>query len=60
MTDTSFREVTQLSATNRILNTQLEALRRQNSNMMQREKQSREVIKSLKNQLMKRLVLQYS
>lgn len=60
----SAEQVTQLSAdltrsetTNRIFKTQIEALKRQIANILQREKQSRELIRTLKNQLMKRPVI---
>lgn len=60
----SAEQVSQLSAdlnrceaTNRILNTQLEAMKRQIVNISQREGQAREMIKSLKTQLMKRPVI---
>lgn len=44
-------------ATNRILITQLEAMKRQIVNISQREGQAREMVKSLKTQLMKRPVI---
>lgn len=57
-------QVSQLSAdlnrseaTNRILTTQIEALKRQMTNINQRESQARDVIKTLKNQLIKRPVI---
>ncbi|XP_037043635.1 centrosomal protein cep290, partial [Bradysia coprophila] len=60
----SAEQVAQLSAdlnrceaTNRILNTQLEAMKRQIVNISQREGQAREMVKSLKTQLMKRPVI---
>ena len=60
----SAEQVTQLSAdlnrseaTNRILNTQLEALKRQIGNISQREMQARDVIKTLKTQLIRRPVI---
>lgn len=60
----SAEQVSQLSAdlnrceaTNRILNTQLEAMKRQIVNISQREGQAREMVKSLKTQLMKRPVI---
>lgn len=43
--------------TNRILNTQLDALKRQLANVGQRENQAREMIKTLKNQLIRRPVI---
>lgn len=49
--------LTRAETTNRILTTQLEALKRQLSNVQQREKQSREMIKTLKDQLIKRPVI---
>ncbi|XP_058054715.1 centrosomal protein cep290 [Anopheles bellator] len=67
MNDTSLHsaeQVSQLSAdlnrseaSNRILKTQIEALKRQIISIQQREKQSRELIKTLKNQLIKRPVI---
>lgn len=60
----SAEQVSQLSAdlnrceaTNRILNTQLDALKRQLSNISQREAHAREVIKALKTQLIRRPVI---
>lgn len=57
-------QVSQLSAdlsrfetTNRILNTQLDALKRQLASVGQRESQAREMIKTLKNQLIRRPVI---
>lgn len=44
-------------STNRILKTQLEATKRQVSNIQQREKQAREMVKTLKNQLIRRPVI---
>ncbi|KAL1375868.1 hypothetical protein pipiens_004571 [Culex pipiens pipiens] len=67
MNDTSLHsaeQVSQLSAdlnrseaSNRVLKTQLEALKRQILSVQQREKQSRELVKTLKNQLIKRPVI---
>lgn len=67
MTDTSLHsaeQVTQLSAdvsradaTNRILTTQLDAVKRQLMAVGQREQQAREVIKTLKTQLIRRPVI---
>lgn len=64
--DTAFNSVEQVhlistdlaraESTNRVLATQLEALKRQLTNVQQREKQSREMIKTLKNQLIRRPV----
>lgn len=60
----SAEQVAQLSAdlnrceaTNRVLNTQIEALKRQITNLSQREKQARELVKTLKNQLIRRPVI---
>lgn len=60
----SAEQVSQLSAdlnrceaTNRIMNTQLDALKRQLANISQREAQAREVIKTLKTQLIRRPVI---
>lgn len=60
----SAEQVSQLSAdlnrceaTNRILNTQLEAMKRQIASISQREGQARELVKSLKTQLIKRPVI---
>lgn len=50
-------DLTRSEATNRILSTQLEALRRQVANLTQREKQARELVNSLRNQLIKRPVV---
>lgn len=44
-------------ATNRVLKTQLEAMKRQITSIQQREKQAREMIKTLKNQLIRRPVI---
>lgn len=44
-------------ATNKVLNTQLEALKRQITNLGQREKQARDLVKTLKNQLIRRPVI---
>lgn len=49
-------DLARAEATNRVLATQLEALKRQLTNVQQREKQSREMIKTLKNQLIRRPV----
>ncbi|KAL7039478.1 hypothetical protein ACKWTF_009920 [Chironomus riparius] len=49
--------LTRAETTNRVLATQLEALKRQVANIQQREKQSRDMIKTLKNQLIKRPVI---
>jgi len=49
--------LTRAETTNRVLTTQLEALKRQVANIQQREKQSRDMIKTLKNQLIKRPVI---
>ncbi|XP_050073275.1 centrosomal protein cep290 [Anopheles maculipalpis] len=67
MNDTSLHsaeQVSQLSgdlnrseASNRVLKTQIEALKRQISSVQQREKQSRDLVKTLKNQLIKRPVI---
>ncbi|XP_053672413.1 centrosomal protein cep290 [Anopheles nili] len=67
MNDTSLHsaeQVSQLSAdlnrseaSNRVLKTQIEALKRQIASIQQREKQSRELVKTLKNQLIKRPVI---
>ena len=60
----SAEQVAQLSAdlnrteaSNRVLKTQIEALKRQIANIQQREKQSRDLVKTLKNQLIKRPVI---
>lgn len=50
-------DLNRAEATNRVLKTQLEALKRQVTNIQQREKQAREMIKTLKNQLIKRPVI---
>uniref|UniRef100_A0A182WIJ6 Uncharacterized protein n=1 Tax=Anopheles minimus TaxID=112268 RepID=A0A182WIJ6_9DIPT len=67
MNDTSLHsaeQVSQLSAdlnrseaSNRVLKTQIEALKRQIVSIQQREKQSRDLVKTLKNQLIKRPVI---
>ncbi|XP_058831410.1 centrosomal protein cep290 [Topomyia yanbarensis] len=67
MTDTSLHsaeQVSQLSAdlnrseaSNRVLKTQIDALKRQIISIQQREKQSRDLVKTLKNQLIKRPVI---
>lgn len=67
MNDTSLHsaeQVSQLSAdlnrseaSNRVLRTQIDALKRQIASVQQREKQSRELVKTLKNQLIKRPVI---
>ncbi|XP_055530265.1 centrosomal protein cep290 [Wyeomyia smithii] len=67
MNDTSLHlaeQVSQLSAdlnrseaSNRILKTQIDALKRQVLSIQQREKQSRDLVKTLKNQLIKRPVI---
>ncbi|XP_049542835.1 centrosomal protein cep290 [Anopheles darlingi] len=67
MNDTSLHsaeQVSQLSAdlnrseaSNRVLKTQIDALKRQIASVQQREKQSRELVKTLKNQLIKRPVI---
>lgn len=60
----SAEQVSQLNAnlhrcesTNRVLVTQIEALKRQTLSLTQREKQARELTKTLKNQLMKRPII---
>jgi chromosome segregation ATPase len=60
----STEQVTQMSAdlnraeaTNRILRTQLDALKRQITNISQREKQARDMMKTLKTQLIRRPVI---
>ena len=50
-------DLNRADASNRILKTQLEALKRQITNIQQREKQAREMIKTLKNQLIRRPVI---
>lgn len=50
-------ELSRTDASNKVLNTQIEALQRQMSNLEQREKQAREMVKTLKQQLMKRPVI---
>lgn len=50
-------DLNRCEATNRILNTQLDALKRQITNIGQRESQARDVIKALKNQLIRRPVI---
>ncbi|CAO1401032.1 unnamed protein product [Diamesa serratosioi] len=50
-------DLNRADANNRILKTQLEALKRQITNIQQREKQAREMIKTLKNQLIRRPVI---
>nr|XP_029732494.1 centrosomal protein cep290 [Aedes albopictus] len=67
MNDTSLHsaeQVSQLSAdlnrseaSNRVLKTQIDALKRQIMSIQQREKQSRDLVKTLKNQLIKRPVI---
>lgn len=67
MNDTSLHsaeQVSQLSAdlnrseaSNRVLRTQIDALKRQVLSIQQREKQSRDLVKTLKNQLIKRPVI---
>lgn len=49
-------DLTRAEASNRVLKTQVEALKRQLTNIQQREKTSREMIKTLKNQLIRRPV----
>lgn len=49
-------DLTRAEASNRVLKTQLDALKRQLTNIQQREKTSREMIKTLKNQLIRRPV----
>lgn len=44
-------------ATNKVLNTQLDALKRQIASLSQREKQARELVKTLKTQLLRRPVI---
>ena len=50
-------DLNRADATNRVLKTQLEALKRQVTSIQQREKQAREMIKTLKNQLIRRPVI---
>lgn len=50
-------DISRTDASNKVLNTQLEALKRQMANLEQREKQAREMVKTLKQQLMKRPVI---
>lgn len=50
-------ELSRSEASNKVLNTQIEALKRQMGNLEQREKQAREMVKTLKQQLMKRPVI---
>jgi hypothetical protein len=50
-------DLNRADATNRVLKTQLEALKRQVTSVQQREKQAREMIKTLKNQLIRRPVI---
>ncbi|XP_030372210.1 centrosomal protein cep290 [Scaptodrosophila lebanonensis] len=50
-------DLNRTEATNKIYHTQMEALRRQVSNLTQREKQARDLSQSLRNQLIKRPVL---
>ncbi|XP_039964041.1 centrosomal protein cep290 [Bactrocera tryoni] len=50
-------DLTRTEATNKIYHTQVEALRRQITNLTQREKQAREQNQSLRNQLIKRPVV---
>lgn len=50
-------DLNRCEAANRILNTQLDALKRQLNNISQREAQAREVIKALKTQLIRRPVI---
>jgi centrosomal protein CEP290 len=50
-------DLNRADATNRIMKTQLEALKRQVTSIQQREKQAREMIKTLKNQLIRRPVI---
>lgn len=50
-------DLNRADSSNRILKTQLEALKRQITNIQQREKQAREMIKTLKNQLIRRPVI---
>ncbi|XP_058456940.1 centrosomal protein cep290 [Malaya genurostris] len=67
MNDTSLHSAEQVShlsadlnrseASNRILKTQIDALKRQVISIQQREKQSRDLVKTLKNQLIKRPVI---
>ncbi|XP_059612733.1 centrosomal protein cep290 [Phlebotomus argentipes] len=50
-------ELSRAEASNKVLNTQIEALKRQITNLSQREKQAREMVKTLKNQLIRRPVI---
>ncbi|CRL02221.1 CLUMA_CG015577, isoform A [Clunio marinus] len=50
-------DLNRADATNRVLKTQLEAVKRQVANIQQREKQAREMVKTLKNQLIRRPVI---
>lgn len=50
-------ELSRAEASNKVLQTQIEALTRQMTNLEQREKQAREVVKTLKEQLIKRPVI---
>ena len=50
-------DLNRAESTNRVLKTQLEALKRQIASIQQREKQAREMIKTLKNQLIRRPVI---
>lgn len=52
-------DLNRAEATNRILKTQLEALKRQVTSIQHREKQAREMIKTLKNQLIRRPVISF-
>ncbi|XP_055627990.1 centrosomal protein cep290 isoform X2 [Toxorhynchites rutilus septentrionalis] len=67
MNDTSLHSAEQISqlsadlnrseASNRVLKTQIDALKRQIMSIQQREKQSRDLVKTLKNQLIRRPVI---
>ncbi|GAB0100854.1 Centrosomal protein cep290 [Sergentomyia squamirostris] len=50
-------ELSRAEASNKVLNTQIEALKRQITNLGHREKQAREMVKTLKNQLIRRPVI---
>lgn len=50
-------ELSRTDASNKVLNTQIDALKRQMGNLEQREKQARDMVKTLKQQLMKRPVI---
>lgn len=53
-------DLSRTEASNKVLTTQIEALKRQMMNLEQREKQAREMVKTLKQQLMKRPVISVS